>query len=344
MGKKRARCARGDNLRPATRSAPTRGGAHGGASANASRTFLQSVAVGVLACLTTACPEPYTLGFPGPFPTEHYAAHYSAISPEVTVFVPREGPDVGLHPAVVFSTGWNQPRASYYGFATQLAEWGFVTVVRSDPSLGLRGIGGPELLEVNADEVSRIVDWLATENRRRGSPLYGQVDAQTVGALGHSMGGRVSLIAGSRDPRIRAVVTLDVKYGEPRLDCLVTLETSTAAILILGSDDVSWCSRPPDATCRLFDRLHAPAGDVSILGADHMDFEDCMIGLSYLLEVTPCCGGTMDAQQVRDIATRYAVAWFNVYLHGWSGYSDYYAGRCAREDMERGLVTIHLRQ
>ena len=67
---------------------------------------------GVLVCLLAAgCAKPYTLGFPGPLPVEKYLVDYEP-GIGITVFYPDTEPPTRDAPLVIFSTGWNQPRAS----------------------------------------------------------------------------------------------------------------------------------------------------------------------------------------------------------------------------------------
>ncbi len=300
----------------------------------------------VLSCacalLLTACPAPFTLGFPGQLPTKKWNVVFDSKYPEVTIFYPDTPASESPAPVVVFSTGWNQPRGSYEGYAKQLAQWGYVCVIRFLPSLGLRGVGN-EMFEEHADHVSTILDWLTLENERPESPLYHKVDANNAGVTGHSMGASVSFIAATQDPRIKAMVSLDIKYTNPNINHLMHFENSYAAFMIIGTDDTSWCGIPPGSEQRLYDLISSPAAEVTILGGDHIDFEDSLVLLDYFALIA-CPGGYADAQDVRDIATRYMVAWFNVYLGQDTKFRDYFDGTRAQQDIEQRLVRIRLNQ
>ena len=53
-----------------------------------------------------------------------------------------------------------------------------------------------------------------------------------------------------------------------------------------------------------------------------------------------CPRGPADGQDVRDISTRYMIAWFNVHLKGMTEFADYYDGDAADADVAAGSVTI----
>ncbi|HOE66293.1 MAG TPA: CocE/NonD family hydrolase [Candidatus Hydrogenedentes bacterium] len=302
--------------------------------------FRVVLALMLLAALA-GCPSPYRLGFPGPHPVKKYYTRWSPDYPEISVFYSDAPSKLKHAPAVIFSTGWNQPRGSYEGYATQLAQWGYVAIIRSYPGLGIGRLGDANLVD-HVKQISGIIDWLAQENERPDSPLYERVDADNVGVTGHSMGATVSIIAGTWDPRIRAVVSLDIKYQEPRLEPFARYQDAAGAYLLVATDEAGWCGIPPRASGRILDLLKPPAAQVTILGGDHMDFEDSIVGLNYFALIA-CTPGQMDSQLSRDLSTKYMIAWFNVYLQGKEEFSDYYSGQRAQEDVDQGLVTIELK-
>jgi len=105
-----------------------------------------------------------------------------------------------LAAATIVLHGWapegvpGAPRVE--GWARRLSEQGYVAL-----ALSMRGWppsgGSDDCGEQQPDDVAKAVDWLAT--------LPG-VDADSIGVLGFSLGGQVALLAGSRSPRIKAIV------------------------------------------------------------------------------------------------------------------------------------------
>lgn len=66
-----------------------------------------------------------------------------------------------------------------------------------------------------------------------------------------------------------------------------------------------------------------------------------MVGMNYFGQVfCPSAPAPPSPQEVRDIATRYMIAWFNVYLKGNTEFERYYVGAEAQQDIDAGLVSI----
>ncbi|HOJ34408.1 MAG TPA: hypothetical protein PKY35_13655 [Candidatus Hydrogenedentes bacterium] len=293
-----------------------------------------------LAVTYLGCYGKYTLGFPGPYPVAGFHTHVAEDQP-ITVFYPDTDPPLEHCPVVIFSAGFIQPRASYEGFARQLAQWGYVAVIRTYPSLGFAGFGDA-LLDTHVAQVQGLIDWLAEQNDDSNSPLFRKVDATNVGLTGHSLGATVSICAGLADPRVRAVVSLDVTYNGGDFDVIDELPFTNVAFMYIAASAAGWCSRAPGARDLLYDYTPSPTVLVTLEGADHMDFMDTPIGIYYLGNVA-CPQGPADGQVVRDLATKYMVSWFNVYLKGREEFADYYSGAQAAADEAANLAHFRCR-
>jgi dienelactone hydrolase len=249
-------------------------------------------------------------------------------------------PVEGGLPVVIFNPGWNQPKATYLGYATQLAQWGYIAVIRSHPSLGIWFIGN-DMMQRHVAEQSAILDWLAEENGDPGSPVYGMVDADNAGVMGQSFGNGPTINAAVAEPRIRAAVTLDATHVSWEQDWRGIAERDVA-FLYIGAGEGGWCSQPIAGGERLLDVTNPPAMELTIVGADHVDFMEDMYGLVFLGQ-TFCSLGSADSQDVRDIATRYLIPWFNVHLKGLTEFEAYYHGTFSEEDEADGLVHLEYR-
>lgn len=306
------------------------------------RLYVQGLILLTGVCLT-GCPSPYTLGFPGTYPTNKFETIIDG-EQRVTVYYPDTAPRLSNLPIIIFSPGWNQPRGSYEGYAKQFAQWGYIGVIRAYPSYYVLGaIRGPDpedppLINLHVKQCSRLIDWCAEQNLRPDSPLYGLVDAQTVGTVGHSYGAGVSLSAAAQDKRVKAAVPLDVTW-DSNLCRKETLANTTAAILYIRSGDGRFCAKPPGARDQLFDYTPGPAEELTIIGADHIDFEDSLVSVDWFAELF-CPRGKANAQEVRNITMRYMIPWYNVYLKGDTDYTDFFDGESSKNDESRGLVTI----
>lgn len=303
--------------------------------------FLTMLAALVTGVLATGCPKPYNLGYPGPYAVQYYITEFEPGVP-ISIFCPAPGQPVDHAPVVLIHAGWNQPRGSYEGYAMQLAQWGYVAIIRSYPTLSLLNIEEDEFL-VHVDQSARILDWVAQEAVREGSPLHGLADASTAGATGHSMGAGVAMRTALLDPRVKAAVSLDSTFQTrilvPYQDLFATTD---AAMMYIAAAEGGWCARPPYSEGPLFDLTSPPAAEVAIEGADHMDFEDTPVGFNHLGNVA-CPRGWADAGEVRAIASRYMIAWFNVHLKDIDSFSDVYGGKQAQQDEEEGLVRVRLK-
>ena len=310
--------------------------------------YLKYVVLIVASALLTGCPLPFEMNFQGPLPTAKWLTSFEE-NGNITVFYPvnQDGTTKGLAdlPVIILNTGWNQPRATYEGYGEQYAQWGMVCVLRPVISLGLAGTGAP-LFEENVQANFRLMDWLVGQDQDPQSPLYELIDPLNIGETGHSQGAGVAIEVTVRDPRVKACVSIDGNFAGPVFDPRPLLPEVNAAIMYLYSSEGKWCSGPPGANFGiakpLYDFTAPPTTRISIIGADHIDFFDTPVGLGHLANYF-CPRGTADAQDVRDIAHRYGIAWFGVYLKGLSMLEPYYHGAYSDMDEASGIVSIQRR-
>ena len=303
------------------------------------------------AVLFSACePTDFELSFPGELPITWYETEFEKGLP-ITVYMPDvDAPEEGF-PVIIFTPGWNQPRASYVSYAQQLSQWGYVCIIRFYPSLGLLGLGNTYMAE-HIDQSIRLFNWVEAENENPDSPLFGRVDRFNFGTTGHSMGASVSVGTAVADPRVRATVSLDVAYAttdfdpindKPYPDTDNFLGDTVSAILYIGATGNGWCAKPPGSSILMFDFTPAPTGEILIDGASHMDFIDSLNGLGTFGNIFCMTDpGPPTAQDVRDITMRYLIPWFNVHLKGLTEFEEYYAGEAAIEDAVNGTTVSRL--
>lgn len=307
------------------------------------------IAISLLA-LSACPPSRYEISLPGEFEVAIYEDKLEGRLP-LTVYMPdAPAPEEGW-PVIVFTPGWNQPRASYASYARQLAQWGYICVVRFYPSLGLLGIGDTFMAE-HIDQTIRVFNWVEAENEDPESRLFGKVDRFNFGTTGHSMGASVSVGTAVADPRVRATVSLDVAYATTDFNPInelvypsreVFLGDTQAAILYIGATGNSWCAKPPGSSLLMFDFTPPPTGEILIDGASHMDFIDSLTGLSYFGMIF-CFSDPRPPtpQQVRDTTMRYLIPWFNVHLKGLTEFEAFYAGEAAIQDARDGTTVSRL--
>jgi predicted dienelactone hydrolase len=214
-----------------------------------------------------------------------------------TIYAPTGAPSP--RPLAIISPGFQMARTQYASYARHLATWGFVVVLTDYADAGSFFPSHQAM----ANDVSKVIDWALAQSSLA-------VDAQRIGALGHSLGGKISVFAASLDTRIRAVVGWDpVDSSNPSVvpEKMTSLGT---AIAVVGETTNSGGGGMPCApAAENFERFYAaapsPALSMTVVGADHMDWVDDPSCFACGF----CSPGTVDAEIVRTVTRRLDVAW-----------------------------------
>ncbi|GMV98969.1 MAG: hypothetical protein AMXMBFR84_01090 [Candidatus Hydrogenedentota bacterium] len=285
------------------------------------------------------CPtvEPAVVGYPGPLTVVQYETTFLSHNLPLTIAYPAEK-DQGPFPLVVLHSGWNQPRGAYYRYAQTLAQWGYVCIIRAFPEPALFGIGF-STRDAQLEQGDALLDWADAENVNPESPLFGLLDMDHIGVTGHSQGGQLALASAFRNPRFDAVVSLDNGYEQPGYE-LGTGFAHTAVPVMWLMSEIGYCAGREYSPypIRLFDYAVAPVIEVTVLGSAHIDFLESSPGPNSLGQIF-CGGGTRDQNEVRALAQRYMVAWFDVYLKGNLASEDTYRGAGLQADIDSGWVS-----
>jgi dienelactone hydrolase len=294
----------------------------------------------VLAVVAAGCGAADINRYPGPNKDIAFFTAPLDDGSEVSVFYPKDLSGGEPSPLIVFGCGWNQVRKAYYGYAHQLAQWGYVVVVRFYPSIGT-GVFANDFVEHHIWQTFDVIDWAAEQNDDPESPLFGRVDADRVGLTGHSMGGTVGVVAPLFDPTIGAVVSLDGFAAEHSTNRLLPgFEHSGTPTLFINAGDRGNCSESPFALYEFYDKLNPPVMEITITGANHMDFmeEDCELTCQIGRYIV-CAGGTADPEEVRRLSTKYMINWFNYHLKNDASALVVLEGSELKKDIDRGAVT-----
>lgn len=238
----------------------------------------------------------------------------------------------GRHPLVIVSPGFQMPRAQYASYGAHLAGWGFVVIAQDFPS----GFSTPHT--ALAAQTRNVIDWALSD----ASGLGGVIDAGRIGACGHSLGGKISLLAAADDARIGAVVGWDpVDAGNPSVTP-ERMDDIAAAVAVLGetlngSGGFMPCAPADQNFQKYFTAASPPALEVTVNGADHMDWVDD----------TSCafCGlctpeGTIDEDAVRTVTRRVTVAWLRRRLLGELAMDAYLGGDGLAAGLPAGAVSV----
>jgi dienelactone hydrolase len=251
----------------------------------------------------------------------------------VAVYQPTSS---GAHPVVLLAAGFLQTASAYAPYARRLASYGITAVLRDDPGLLADAAG------VASDLAYVVTTWLPAENGRLFSPLARHVDLAHVGLAGHSKGGQAALLAAEVLPgRVRAALALDpVDSGGSARGGLGALgiataflgETTDATGGILGVP----CAPAADNYQVLFGDAASPSVAITIVGADHGQFEDPLFCAFCGL----CTAGSSSAGAVLGLARRYATAFFARELLGDASVGATFAGVGAATDEAAGAIQL----
>ena len=143
-------------------------------------------------CCDTCGLEPRTQAFC--VHVEHGTRRTTAgVGVSYSLFMPQ--PSVSLaappYPAVVISHGFARGKRFHANTACALAECGIVVLTPDLISL----LGGEEAQLRNIENLVDHVRWLRSRTMGEDDPLFGLLDSQRIGLVGHSAGGAISLEA-----------------------------------------------------------------------------------------------------------------------------------------------------
>jgi len=252
---------------------------------------------------------------------------------------PTGGPSAGPYPVILFGHGFQLPPSQYYGYLRRLATFGYVALTVDFPA----GMVFPNHVN-NAAELLAGLDWAAGK-----AELAGVADPSWAGATGHSLGGKLSLLAATMDGRIQATITLDPVDSSmgctpqdcPDVSAMMPLNVPTGFIgeLIDATGSLQACAPAADNFETFYAGTTAPSLSVDVLGANHMSFiEDvgsCGLPCSF------CNAATAPQEEVLALSRAFVVAFYERYLKGHVGYDTYLTGaEAVARYVDTGQATI----
>lgn len=258
---------------------------------------------------------------PGPFavgaPMEDTVRAEGRDTP-VAAYVPTSAAPL---PLVVFLPGFQLTASQYARTLERIASHGFV-VIGADPTTSFFSISH---VNMAADTVA-VIDWALSGT----SGLSSSIDASRIAVMGHSLGGKVSTMVASMDPRITALFTLDpvnggagpLGYTAAAPDIVPDLVRAlTIPVGFLGETNNAAggfmpCA-PADQNYTTF--YDAATGAVwsaewTLAGADHMDFIDDLAACGFACSA--CSDGPGDDAVQLAIARTLSVAFLRRHLAG----------------------------
>ena len=249
----------------------------------------------------------------------------------VTVYLPS-GP--GPFPAVMLSSGLQQPGAAYAPYATRLSSWGVITILRDDP--GVFANTSDLVLDVSYIATT----WLPAENADASSQLYRKVDTTNVGLAGHSRGGYVSLMSAEAGAlgHIKGVFGLDPVDTSPTAGA--ALATVGVPLAFIGettdSTGTNACAPAADNYQALYGDAASPIVEITAIHGDHTMFEDpASCSLCSL-----CTAGTANQSAVLAYSVRYMTAFFARVLENDTSVGATFEGAGSSLDVAAGSISL----
>jgi hypothetical protein len=175
-------------------------------------------------------------------------AEFVALPPDLdialyTLFRPAQLADGQKYPVLSWGNGTCALPAGYGSLLRHVASHGFIVIAANS-----RWVGSGEPQRGG-------IDWLLQENERADSALFGKVDAERIGAFGHSQGGAATGIVG----------------GDERVDTTILLngggtgDLNGPTFLLTGVSDLN-----PGGVRSAYDGARVPAAFINLEMSDHI--------------------------------------------------------------------------
>ena len=254
------------------------------------------------------------------------------------VAYPPAGPKPGPYPVIIFAHGFDLSPSQYYDYIDRAASFGYVgmTVDFAD------SLVASNYVENVADFLGGL-NWLESQSNGSTGPLVGLANTQLVGSSGHSLGGKLAILAAAQDSRIKASLVFDPVDGSamcagpnlcPNASSVLPLNIPTG---FLGetldstpAPGFTQACAPANANyTTLYPLASSPSFELTINGAGHLSFLDDIS--SCVLVCSFCAKPTAPTAEVLGIAETYLVAFYERYLRGDTGYDTYLTGAAANQ-------------
>ena len=309
------------------------------------RLGLVGTTIGLVAGLTGAALNPPDLAGPFSFETIEISLRDESRnrSMDLEVFYPVSESDCGPRPLILFNHGFLLSASAYRSYGEHLASHGFVVALPSLP-MSILGVHHGKL----AEDVRFVIDRLLAFNTDETHPLSLRIDPESIGASGHSLGGKLSLLEAVSDDRIDAIAVLDPVDGGNPLWSDPDRYPSVAPqlmpeihipLLFVGAElgkiliAFSPCAPEGENYERFFEAANSPAIEITQLDVGHGQYVDEGV------EVSPCARGNVSSESVRASSRAYLTAFFLGRLTSDQDALDWLDARLAADE-EAGQIAV----
>lgn len=180
-----------------------------------------------------------------------YTGDFSKIISGYIVIYPKELTSSNQKwPVIVWANGTACAPGLYWNALCALAAKGYVVVASS------------ETMSASGDSQINQIDYILGENTNEDSIFYKKIDANKIGAAGHSQGGRSTVNAAKKDSRIKASVSIAGSNTSSERTGITTptlFLTGTLDLVVLSS---MWV-KPT------YNKAEGPAAYASLVGGIH---------------------------------------------------------------------------
>lgn len=244
----------------------------------------------------------------------------------------RGAKDAGapLYPLLVMSHCHSCVRFSTFSVAEHLASRGFVVAAPDhvgntlfDALAGQSAEVGEEFLLVRVGDLSALLDALLDPGAQAVPEwLRGRIDAEAVGAIGHSFGAGTAGRLAQEDPRVKATLPIMAPVENLLFPGTKVAQIDEPLLFVLAEEDGSIQKIGNNLIESNFKAKSPPAYLVGVADAGHWGVTDiCGITPDFAAGCGPgkrMTDGTdfvfRDPGQVRAIAAAYAAAFFDLHL------------------------------
>jgi hypothetical protein len=248
-------------------------------------------------------------------------------------------------PLVVFNHGFLLSGEAYRSYGERLASHGFVVALPTYP-MSFFNVNHARL----AEDVRFVIDTCLLAARDEGHPLCGLIDPTRVGASGHSLGGKLSLLEAVTDDRVLASALLDpVDSGNPLIKDPEKYPSVTPELMHeiqiplllvgaeLGSTLVvfSPCAPEDENYQRYFEAANPPAIEITQLDVGHAQYVD----EGHEGGASSCAVGDVPDEEVRAASAAYITAFFLGHLYDDPAALEWLDARLAADEAA-GRITV----
>ena len=237
-------------------------------------------------------------------------------------------------PVIIIAHGFKLPSSQYYSYGIKLATFGFISVI-----IGYHNsfLGNDNIAQ--AKDLSSALNWAFNHKG-----LKNIIDANQSGIMGHSLGGKLSLLAATLDFRFKAIFCIDPVDGmgilvRNELNKLGNRPTGYIGELIDSSGRIKACAPVNLNYETLYHASPNPSFKVTVNGANHFSFLDDADNLWILKRF--CKTAQVSSNIVRQLTQTYMVSFFQRHLRSIKQYDEWITGKYAQKEfILNGLASV----